>query len=269
MTDINAAAGSVRQALGGFEPEAFIVLGSGLGGLADLVEPRVRIPYTDVPGMPVPAVEGHVGEFLAGTLGGRRVLCQRGRLHLYEGFAPALAVLPTRIAAEVGCTVMIATNAAGGLNPEMRPPTLMLITDHINLTGQSALAGPVVPPEARFPDMTQAYDPGLEEAAHRTAQQLGVGMYSGVYVGLAGPSYETPAEIAMLRALGADAVGMSTVLEVTVARARGMRVLGISVITNLAAGLGHASLNHQEVLEAGERVGKDLQRIVAGVVTGL
>jgi len=266
---ITDAADALRQRLGNFEPEVFMVLGSGLAGLADAVEPRARIPYRQIPGMPDPSVEGHVGEFLAGTLAGRKVLCQRGRLHLYEGTTPDLAVMPVRIAAEIGCNVMVVTNAAGGLDPEMQPPALMLITDHINLTGRSGLVGPALAPEPRFPDMTRAYDLKLAELAHKAAQKLGIAMHTGVYVGLLGPSYETPAEIRMLRTLGGTAVGMSTVLEVIAARARGMRVLGISVITNLGAGLGHATLLHDDVLEAGRKVGKDLERVVVEVLTAL
>lgn len=270
MTDQARATGdALRQRLGTFQPDVFVVLGSGVGGLADSIEPHTVVPYGDLPGMPTPGVEGHVGEFLAGTLAGRRVLCQRGRLHLYEGFPPDVAVLPVRVAAEVGCTTLIVTNAAGSLDTEIQPPALMLITDHINLTGRSGLVGPVVLPETRFPDMTRAYDPRLAELAHKAAQTLRIAMYSGVYVGLLGPSYETPAEIRMLRTLGGTAVGMSTVLEVAVARARGMRVLGFSIITNLAAGLGKSTLAHEEVLEAGRKVGKNLELVVTEVVRGL
>jgi len=266
MTGIAQA---LSRRLGAFQPEVFLVLGSGVGGLADGIEPHARVPYRDLPGMPSPGVEGHIGEFLAGTLAGRRVLCQRGRLHMYEGFAPDVAVLPVRLAAEAGCTTMIITNAAGSLDPEVKPPALMLITDHLNLTGRSGLEGPVMPPETRFPDMTRAYDPRLAELAHKAAQTLGVPMYAGVYVGLLGPAYETPAEVRMLRTLGGAAVGMSTVLEVVVARARGMRVLGFSILTNLAAGLGESVLGHDDVLAAGKQVGKNLERVVAEVLRGL
>jgi len=261
-----SAAAVLRERLGTLEPEIAIVLGSGLGGLADVVQDGVAVPYRDLPGVPAPTVAGHTGEFLAGRLEGRDVILQRGRLHLYEGHDPQTVAIPVRLMAELGVPRLLLTNAAGGINPAFRPPALMVITDHLNLTGCSPLAGPVLPGETRFPDMTEAYDPGLRALAHRAADAAGVTLHDGVYAGLLGPSYETPAEIRYLARIGADAVGMSTVLEAIVARARGMLVLGISTITNPAAGTAPEPLNHEEVLAAGKAVAKDLEAVVRGVV---
>lgn len=259
----------LRERLSDLQPRVGIVLGSGLGGLADAVEASVAVPYRDVPGLAEPGVPGHLGEFLAGMLEGVPVVLQRGRLHLYEGHAPDVATLPVRLMAEAGIGTLIVTNAAGGMKPAMKPPALMLITDHLNLTGRSPLAGPVLPGEQRFPDMSHAYDPALRAAARRVAAAAGITLHEGVYAGLLGPSFETPAEIRMLERLGADAVGMSTVLEVIVARARGIRVLGVSTITNLAAGLAATPLSHEEVLAAGRAVTRDLEALVRGVLRAL
>lgn len=262
------AAEAVRDRLAGFRPEVAIVLGSGLGSLADAVDRTETIPYADIPGLPEPTVKGHGGELIAGTLEGRRVLLQRGRLHLYEGHPPATVVLPVRLFAELGCGTLIVTNAAGGLRPTVAPPALMLIADHVNLQFRSPLAGPVVPPEPRFPDMSEPYDRALRETARRVALDAGIRLEEGVYAAVLGPSYETPAEIRMLQRIGADAVGMSTVPEVIVARARGMRVLGISTITNFAAGISPEPLDHEEVLAAGKAVARDLEALVRGVLAG-
>lgn len=237
--------------------------------MADVVDGRVAIPYRDIPGMPDPTVPGHRGEFVAGILEGVPVVLQRGRLHLYEGHAPDVATLPIRLLAETGIEILILTNAAGGIHRDLRPPCLMLIRDHINLTGRSPLVGPVREGEQRFPDMTDAYDRPLRKLARQVAADTGLTLREGVYVGLLGPSFETPAEIRMLERLGADAVGMSTVLEAIAARARGLRVMGISTITNLAAGIGAAPLNHEDVLQAGRSIAKDLETLVRGVMGGL
>jgi purine-nucleoside phosphorylase len=251
------------------EPRVGIVLGSGLGGLADVVEDAVVIPYADIPGMPQPTVPGHRGDFVAGTLEGVSVILQRGRLHLYEGHDPATVVFPVRLMAGLGVEVLIVTNAAGGIQSAMRPPALMLIRDQLNLTGRSPLIGPVDEGEQRFPDMSAAYDPALRAMTREVARAVGLTLHEGVYAGLHGPSFETPAEIRMLAMMGADAVGMSTVLEVIAARARGVRVLGISTITNPAAGITDRPLDHEEVLQAGRAVGRDLEALVRGVVRGL
>lgn len=263
------AVAQLRQRLGEMRPRVGIVLGSGLAGLADAVERTAVVSYGDVPGVPEPTVPGHHGEFVAGTLEAVPVILQRGRLHLYEGHAPAVAVLPVRLMAALGVEVLIVTNAAGGIRRLAPPPALMLISDHLNLTGRSPLVGPTVEGESRFPDMSAAYDPDLRALAKRVAAAAGIALHEGVYAGLLGPSFETPAEIRMLATLGADAVGMSTVLEVIAARARGVRVLGISTITNLAAGISQGPLNHEEVLEAGRAVARDLEAVVRGVVRRL
>lgn len=259
----------VRQRLGAFTPRVGIVLGSGLAGLADAVEQTAVISYRDIPGMPEPSVPGHHGEFVVGTVERVPVILQRGRLHLYEGHSPALVALPVRLMAEVGIEVLIVTNAAGGISRATVPPTLMLIADHLNLTGRSPLMGSILAGEQRFPDMSAAYDPALRALAKRVAGEKGLILKEGVYAGLVGPSFETPAEIRMLAVLGAHAVGMSTVLEVIAARARGLRVLGISTITNLAAGISSTPLSHEEVLEAGKVVARDLESLVRGVVRAL
>ncbi len=264
--DLATATRVVRERLGPFQPRVGIVLGSGLGGLADAVEPHAEVSYEAIPGMPLPKVPGHRGAFLAGRLEGVAVVLQRGRLHLYEGHAPASAVLPVRLMASLGVEVLIVTNAAGGIRPSVPPPALMLITDHLNLMARSPLMGPVLDGEPRFPDMSAAYDPALRALARRVADEAGVTLHEGVYAGLLGPSFETPAEIRMLERLGADAVGMSTVPEVIVARARGLRVLGISSITNLAAGITGDALSHEEVLEAGRAVARDVELVVRGVI---
>jgi len=259
------AADFLRGRLKGFGPRVAIVLGTGLGGLADKVERPIVVPYREIPGFPETGVLGHRGEIVLGQLEGLPVVLQSGRFHLYEGYDPATVVLPTRVWHALGIETLIVTNAAGGLSPTFRPPVLMLITDHVNLMFRSFLAGPVVPSEERFPDMSEPYDRGLRRLAREVALAEGIGLEEGIYVGLLGPSYETPAEIRMLQRFG-DAVGMSTVPEVVVARARGMRVLGISTVTNLAAGISPTALSHEEVLAAGRAVAGDLERLVRAVL---
>lgn len=247
-------------------PSAVLVLGSGLGGLADEIQDPVRIPYEEIPGFPRSTVAGHAGALVAGILEGVEVVAMQGRFHLYEGWDPEVVALPMRVLASLGASVALLTNAAGGLRPGMKPGDLMLISDHLNLTGRNPLVGPQVPGEVRFPDMTEAYDASLRSAAREVAREQGVALEEGVYAALLGPSYETPAEIRMLSRLGADAVGMSTVPEVIVARAIGLRVLGISCITNVAAGLGEDPLSHEEVMEVGAGVRDRLAGLVRGVL---
>ncbi len=266
---ISDAVASVRLRLGDLEPRVAIVLGSGLGGLAEAVPAPTRIPYKEIPGFPTPRVEGHAGELIAGELEGVPVILQSGRFHLYEGHAPDTAALPVRTFAELGAEILIVTNAAGGLQPAFRIPTLMLIADHLNLMWRNPLIGPVQEGEERFPDMAVPYDRELGELARGAAREAGIRLEEGVYAGVLGPSYETPAEIGMLERIGADAVGMSTVPEVVAARARGLRVLGISSITNAAAGLSGEPLSHDEVLEAGRRLAADLEIVVRGVLMGI
>lgn len=263
---VTRAADVVRAALGGVQPRVAIVLGSGLGQLTDRVTNPVRIPYGNVPGFHVPTVLGHKGELVAGTLGGVPVIMQSGRFHMYEGHTAQVSALPTRVFASLGADTLIVTNAAGGIRRAFGPGTLMLISDHLNLTGRNPLEGEVLPGETRFPDMTVAYDAGLRALAHLVAIKQGTALAEGVYAALFGPTYETPAEIRMLERLGADAVGMSTAPETIVARARGMRVLGISTITNAAAGISHELMNHADVMEVANRVAEKLANLVTGVV---
>jgi purine-nucleoside phosphorylase len=256
----------VRARLEGRAPTVAIVLGSGLGGLAERIVDPVRIPYAEIPGFHVPTVEGHKGELVAGTLAGKTVIAQSGRFHLYEGHSPATAALPIRLFGALGIRTLILTNAAGGVRSSFAAGTIMLIADHLNLTGRNPLVGTVFPGEERFPDMTVAYDAGLRDSARTVARELGLVLEEGVYAGLLGPTYETPAEVRMLATLGADAVGMSTVLEVIAARAQGMRCLGFSLVTNPGAGLSPTPLSHHEVMATAARSGKDLARIIEGVV---
>lgn len=260
------AAEAVRSAFGEVRPRVGIVLGSGLGGLVDRVSEVRRIGYDALPGFHAPKVPGHAGQLVVGRLAGQEVILQSGRFHMYEGHSAGTAALPVRLFATLGVEVLIVTNAAGGVNAAFGPGTLMLIEDHINLTGRTPLEGSVLEGEVRFPDMSVAYDATLREHAIAVAASRGIPLQRGVYVGLLGPSYETPAEIRMLRTLGADAVGMSTVVEVIAARARGMRCVGLSLITNAAAGVSGALLDHAEVMETAKSAGGKLAELVEEIV---
>ena len=268
LTTITRAHDAVRQHLEGRQPEVAIVLGSGLGHLAERVAEAVHISYDRIPGFPLPTVKGHAGELVAGTFAGRTVIMQSGRFHMYEGHSADLSALPVRVFAELGVKTLIVTNAAGGVRRSFTPGTLMLIADHLNLTGRNALVGEALPGEERFPDMSDAYDAELRKLARQVARQRGIPLEEGIYAGLLGPNYETPAEVRMLGALGADAVGMSTVIEVIAARARGIRCLGISTVTHAAAGISEQPLSHAEVMEAADRVKDHLGALVEGVVAG-
>jgi len=261
------AAQTIVDAIGPRKPAIAIVLGSGLGRLAESVQDAVRIPYDRLAGFHVPSVVGHKGELVVGTLGGTEVILQSGRFHMYEGHSAQEAALPVRVFAALGVTTVIVTNAAGGIRRTFKPGTLMLISDHLNLTGRNPLEGPVFPGDTRFPDMSVAYDAALRARTKQVAAGLGVTMEEGVYAGLLGPTYETPAEVRMLERLGADAVGMSTVVEVIAARARGMRCLGISLVTNPAVGTFAGTLDHSEVMEVAGKAGETLAKIVEGVVS--
>lgn len=250
-------------------PVIAITLGSGLGVLADRITDAIRIPYREIPGFHVPTVDGHRGELVVGTLGGKRVVVQSGRFHMYEGYSAQVAALPVRVFAALGVGTLIVTNAAGGVNRSFGPGTIMLIADHLNLTGQSPLEGPVRSGEIRFPDMTAGYDRELRAVARNVAEAHRIPLAEGVYAGLQGPSYETPAEVRMLAQLGADAVGMSTVVEVIAARALGLRCLGFSTITNPAAGVGSGTLSHAEVMEIAGKTGASLGKLIEGVVAAL
>ena len=238
-------------------PRVGVVLGSGLGAWAESLEGAVRIPYTEIPHMPQSAVVGHAGNLWLGHAGPASVACLQGRVHLYEGHEPSRVVFGVRLLARLGCRAVLLTNAAGGIAPGMAPGDLMLITDHLNLTGKSPLVGPNEPALGpRFPDMSRAYDPELGALARAVAAERGVSLAEGVYAAMLGPSYETPAEIAMLRTLGASAVGMSTVPEIVALSHMGVRAAAVSCITNLAAGISKTALDHAEV-EATARMARE------------
>ena len=257
---------AVAARLGTLKPRVAIVLGSGLGFLADEVAQAIRIPYRTIPGFPEPGVAGHKGELVAGTLEGVPVIVQAGRFHLYEGHPAAVAGLPTRVFAELGVEILIVTNAAGGVRRTFPGGTLMLIADHLNLMWRNPLIGQPEPGEQRFPIMHEPYDGELRALARTVAREAGIRMEEGVYAALLGPSYETPSEVRMLERLGADAVGMSTAPEVLVARSRGMRCLGFSIITNPGAGITGEALSHEEVLAVSEQVARKLAVVVKGVL---
>jgi purine-nucleoside phosphorylase len=250
-------------------PVAGIVLGSGLGGLAKRVVRAARIPYSDIPGFAPSTVHGHAGEMLIGELAGRPVILQAGRFHLYEGHDAATAAFPVRVMHALGARTLIVSNAAGGIRRTFRPGDLMVIADHLNLMFQNPLIGRVVTGDERFPDMSDPYDPALRRLLHEVARGLGQSLVEGVYAGLLGPTYETPSEVRMLERMGADATGMSTVPEVIVARAMGMRVAGVSCITNPAAGISPTPLNHAEVLETSARVAGQFEALIEGVIARL
>jgi purine-nucleoside phosphorylase len=266
---IDAAAAAIGDRLDGRRPQVAIVLGSGLGQFAERLQDAVRIPYDRIPGFPAPTVIGHSGELVAGSLAGRDVLVQSGRFHMYEGHAASVCALPVRVFARLGVGTLILTNAAGGIRRSFGSGTVMLIADHINLTFRNGLFGPALPGEARFPDMSDPYDADLRAVARAVALRHRISLAEGVYAGLLGPSYETPAEIRMLERLGADAVGMSTVLEVITARAAGIRCLGFSAITNPAAGVTPHKLHHLEVMEVAYRIAGELAALIEGVVAAL
>jgi purine-nucleoside phosphorylase len=252
---------SLVKRLDGLAPSVALVLGSGLGGLVDSVEDAVRIAYADLPGFPASGVSGHAGEVVAGRLGGRPVLMLAGRAHYYErGEAAAMRPVLETLAG-IGVTRLIVTNAAGSLLPEMLPGSVMLVTDHINFSGTNPLIGEAS--DGRFVGLTQAYDPGLRAAIERAAKATDTVLHKGVYMWFSGPSFETPAEIRMARVFGADAVGMSTVPEVILARFLGLKVAACSVITNLAAGMTGAELSHQETRDMAPVGGARLATILA------
>jgi len=264
MIDESAAFISARTRI---KPEIGLILGSGLGVLGDDLENAVTIPYADIPHFPISTVEGHAGELVLGRMQGRDVALMRGRFHQYEGYEAERTTLPVRVMKELGVRTLLVTNASGGINLGYAPGDLMIISDHINLTGRNPLVGPNDNAlGVRFPDMSEAYSRRLRGIAREAASQLGFEAREGVYVGLLGPNYETPAEIRMLRTLGADAVGMSTVAEVIVARHAGIEVLGISCISNMAAGILDQPLSHEEVMETSEKVKDRFISLVMAVV---
>ena len=235
-------------------PEIGLILGSGLGVLADEIEDAVAIPYSEIPNFPVSTVHGHAGQLVIGQLSGKTVIAMQGRFHHYEGYTMDKVTFPVRVMKLLGVEKLIVTNAAGGVNKGFTPGDLMLITDHINMMGNPLIGANDERFGPRFPDMSTAYDKEFQQMARKVAADLNIAIQEGVYLGLTGPTYETPAEIRMIRTLGGDAVGMSTVPEVIVANHSSMRVLGISCITNMAAGILDQPLNHEEVIETTEKV---------------
>jgi purine-nucleoside phosphorylase len=251
-------------------PEVGIVLGSGLGGLAEELEDAVPIPFDELPGWPAATAPGHVGRLLLGTLAGRPVVMLQGRFHLYEGNSAGLVVQPVLLFARLGVRVVVLTNAAGGLDPSFRAGTLMVISDHLNLTGQNPLTGPNAPSIGdRFPDLTDAWSPRLRGRLRAAAAIEDVELAEGVYVGLTGPNYETPAEVRMYASMGGHAVGMSTVIECIAARWAGLEVCGVSLVTNAGAGYSGEPLTHDEVLAAGAEAGPRLGRVIRRFVADL
>ncbi|PRQ04376.1 Purine nucleoside phosphorylase 1 [Enhygromyxa salina] len=276
MTDANTQVGRLDEALADLRqhtkvtPKVALVLGSGLGSFADTLAAKTVVPFGEIRHMPVSKVVGHAGNLVVGEAAGMPVVAMQGRVHLYEGHPVVDVVFGLRLMLRMGAEVVVITNAAGGCGDGMEAGDLMLITDHLNLTGQNPLIG-LNEPElgVRFPDMTQAYDPELGALAKQTAAAGGFSLREGVYAGLLGPTYETPAEVQMLRGLGAHAVGMSTVLEVIAARHMGARVLGISCITNKAAGISDQPLSHDEVTETATRVRGQFIGLLEGVLSGI
>ncbi|MDU3087613.1 MAG: purine-nucleoside phosphorylase [Peptoniphilus harei] len=249
------------------QPEIGIVLGSGLGDFADAIEDKIEIPYTEIPGFPVSTVKGHDGKLIFGKINSKEVCVMKGRIHYYEGYDIKEVVYPIEVLAGLGIETLILTNAAGGVNTEFEPADLMIINDHINLMGKNPLIGPndenLGP---RFPDMTDLYNKDLIEVAEKSAKKLGTDIKEGVYMYFTGPSYETAAEVRMARILGADAVGMSTVPEAIIARHRGLKILGISTITNMSTGILDTPLDHTEVVEVGQEVAGKFKELLKEII---
>lgn len=261
---LEPATAVIRARAGGRAPKVALVLGSGLGALADELRDAVTVPYDDLPGFPRPGVKGHAGTLSLGRLGDTEVAVMRGRAHYYEAGRADGMRAPLRALREVGCEILVLTNAAGSLRRAAGPGSLMLLTDHINFSGTNPLIGDSGEP--RFVDLTAAYDPDLRGSFLASAERLGIALHQGVYMWFSGPSFETPAEIRAAGALGADAVGMSTVPEVILARQCGLRVAALSIITNLAAGMADGALDHTQTLHYAERAVGDLKRLVTDVL---
>ena len=270
--DVHTLAGAermLRSRLPVQAPVAAIVLGSGLGGLAERIVGATRVPYGEIPGFAEPTVAGHAGQLIHGTLGGREVLALAGRFHMYEGHDAAHAAFPVRVVHALGARTLILSNAAGGVRRTFKTGQLMVIADHLNLMFRNPIIGAQVPGDERFPDMSEPYDAALRERLHTIARSLNLRLDEGVYAGLLGPTYETAAEVRMLERFGADAVGMSTVPEVIVARAMGMRCAAVSCITNPAAGLTHERIDHNDVIAVTARAAADFERLIEALVRDL
>jgi purine-nucleoside phosphorylase len=269
---IDGVAGVVRTKIK-IQPRIGLILGTGLGRLAEAIQQPTLIPYSELPGWPLSTVQGHAGRLVIGSLDGQSLLVMQGRIHFYEGYDMAQVTLPVRVMQRLGIEILIVTNAAGAINPKFLPGDVMLITDHLNFVGMAGL-NPLIGPNldelgTRFPDMSQAYDRGLCELARKVAKERGLVLQEGVYVGLSGPSFESPADLRFLQLAGADAVGMSTVPEVIVARHGGTRVLGFSGISNKANLDGNTITSHEEVLASGGVIVPKLETLIRGVLQAL
>ncbi len=272
LEQIDQAADAVRAKIK-IKPRVGIILGSGLNDLAASVENAIPIPYGDLPHWPVSTVEGHAGRLVIGELEGQPVFVMQGRAHFYEGYTMGQVTLPVRVMQRLGIEMMIVTNAAGGVNPDFTPGDVMLITDHLNLMGMNGL-NPLMGPNLdelgpRFPDMSQAYDKELRDIARKVAAEKGISLQEGVYCGLSGPSFESPADLRFLRLAGTDAVGMSTVPEVIIANHGGLRSLGLSGISNKASLDGSTVTTHEEVIEAGKLITPKMEAIIRGVLSAI
>ncbi len=267
---VNEAVAALQEAFGARRPKVGVILGSGLGAFADTLTDAAALPYAKIPHFPVSGVVGHSGKLVAGKVGGTEVLAMAGRVHYYEGHDIARVVFPVRVMIAAGATTLVITNAAGGVNPSYQPGSLVLIRDHLNLMGANPLRGAnddrLGP---RFPDMSEAYPASLRAFAVARGRELGLELAEGVYAGLSGPAYETPAEVRMLGILGADLAGMSTVPEVIAASHMGARVLGISCVTNQAAGIAKHKLSHAEVTETAERVRGTFVSLIGAILAGI
>ena len=259
----------IKQRIGDFQPEIGIVLGSGLGDLADEYN-EISIPYSEIEGFPTSTVQGHKGQLVFATINGKKIMMMQGRFHYYEGHSMQTVTYPIKIMKKLGVKTVILTNAAGGVNVYFKPSDLMLITDHINFMGANPLIGPNDDTlGVRFPDMSEVYTKSLRELARTCAKQLGIDLQEGVYIALTGPTYETPAEVRMLKILGADACGMSTVPEAIIANHAGIEVLGISCITNMAAGISNTALNHQEVVEQANKIKINFKNLILSIIQNI
>ncbi len=260
----------LKKQISDFKPQIGVVLGSGLGFLADKIDVKFRIPYEDIPDFPVSTVEGHAGNLVFGVDGGKNVVLMQGRFHAYEGYSLQEVTFPIRTMIKLGIKQLIVTNASGGINPVLNPGTLMIIEDHINFMGNNPLIGKNDADFGpRFPDMSHAYSPALIEIVQQTASKLNIDLAMGVYLGTLGPSFETPAEIRAYKALGADAVGMSTVPECIIANHAGIEVCGISCITNKAAGLSKKPLSHQDVTDTANKIKLTFSQLIRGIIASI
>ena len=248
-------------------PETAIILGTGLGSLANEITEKYEIKYSDIPNFPISTVEGHSGKLIFGKLGNKDIMAMQGRFHYYEGYSMKEVTFPVRVMRELGIKTLFVSNASGGTNADFEIGDLMIITDHINYFPEHPLRGKNIPYGPRFPDMSEAYSERMQQIIKKEAQKLGIPLKEGVYLQLTGPSYETPAEIRMYRTCGADAVGMSPACETIAARHMGIEVCGISCITNLAAGMTSQHLNHQEVQQTADRVAEQFQELLTAIIT--